>query len=206
MTLFLAGGLVGAEEQVIDWSLWQVHGTPINIPAQTAPEEKRPLTAIDREIEAFLAQHKARDCRLINNTAGRALNNDGRLIGAEAMGRAVNPTEVIIIAPAMVAQPVVELYTSIKQLPDSSESVCIWYTESLDRSESSILGYTIENPRGVYTKLVKYDGKTPWLQWITASFKKDDGEQGGADQPATVPKSKPEGNQKTKPESEARPQ
>ena len=31
-------------------------------------------------------------------------------------------------------------------------------------------------------------------------------EQGGADQPATVPKSKPEGNQKTKPESEARPQ
>lgn len=202
MALFLAGGLAYAEEPDLDWIRY---GPPIIIP-QAAPKEKRPKTDLDREIDAFLAPHQARGCRLINNTLGRALNDDGRLIGAEPMGRAVNPTEVIIIAPTMVAQPIVELYTSIKKLPEHSESVCIWYTESLDRSESSLLGYTTENPRGVYTKLVKYGGKTPWLQWITDSFKKDDGEQGGVDQPATVPKSKPEGNQKTKSESEARPQ
>ena len=34
----------------------------------------------------------------------------------------------------------------------------------------------------------------------------DRAEQGGADQPATAPESKPEGNSNTRPESEARPQ
>lgn len=92
----------------------------------------------------------------------------------------------------MVADPVVELYTSIKRLPDCAHTVRILYTESPDRSESSLLGYTIENPKGVYTKLVKYDGKTPWLEWITASFKNDDREQVDADQPATAPESKTE--------------
>jgi len=187
IALFLISTLICAEDLEIDLSQF---GTPIELPANPTDEKTRPETALNREIEAFFAKHEAYGVRLINNSAGRALNEDGRLIGAEAMGRVVNPTNVIIIARASVARPVVEFYTSINKLPDCSESVCIWYTESPDHSESSLLGYTIENPRGVYTKFVEFGGKNPWLDWITASFEKDDRKLSVADEPAADPKAK----------------
>lgn len=140
-------------------------------------EEGASENDLDREIKAFREKHGAYNAVLINNFEGRALNKDGQVIGSEALGSVVNPQNVLIIARAMVADPVVELYTSIKRLPDCAHTIRILYTESPGRSVSSLLGYTIENPKGVYTKLVKYDGKTPWLEWITKSFKNDDGEQ-----------------------------
>jgi len=167
-------------------------------------QEARPESDLDREIETFRKHHAAYNAVLINNSAGRALNKEGQVVGSEAMGTVVNPQEVLIITRAMVADPVVKLYTSIKKVPDCAHTVRILYTESPDRSESSLLGYTIENPKGVYTKLVKYDRKTPWLEWIAESFEKDDGEQAGAEQPATRPESKLEGSDKPQPESEGR--
>lgn len=131
-------------------------------------------TQLYKEIEAFGIEHGTRNVVLINNSESREINEDGRLIGLEALGRAANPRDVMIIAPARVAAPVVELYTAIEKLPNCAHTVRILYTESGDRSESTLLGYTIENPRRHYTKLVKYDGKTPWLKWVTNSFKKDD--------------------------------
>ena len=182
------------------------YGTPIDLPEESEDESPREETELDIEIAAFRSEHKAHNAVLISNSAGRALNDDGRLIGSEALGRLVNPMPVIIISEAMVADPVVELYTSIKKLPECAHTVRILYTESDDRSEAALLGYTIENPKGVNTKLVKYDGETEWLTWINESFRKDDAEQYGAEQPATAPESKPEGEQKPEPESEGRSQ
>ena len=45
-------------------------------------------------------------------------------------------------------------------------------------------------------RIVSVDGEVP----------KEEGEQGGADQPATAPESKPKGEKKPKPESEVRSQ
>lgn len=181
------------------------YGTPIDLSENSDDKPPRVETELDIEIAAFCSEHKAHNAVLISNSAGRALNDDGRIIGSEALGRLVNPMPVIIIAEAMVADPVIELYTSIKKLPECAHTVRILYTESADRSESALLGYTIENPKGVYTKLVKYDGETEWLKWINESFRKDDAEQYGAEQPATAPESKPESKEKPKPESEGRP-
>ena len=61
-------------------------------------------------------------------------------------------------------------------------------------NDGRISGYTY--PKG-------YQGKKPGLEALFA--RKETAEQGGADQPATTPESKPEGNEKPKPESEARP-
>ena len=191
-----------AQEVDFDWSKY---GTPIDLPEQSEDDPPREETELDIEIAAFRSEHRARNAVLINNSAEQALNDDGRIIGSEALGRLVTPTPVIIIAEAMVADPVVELYTSIKKLPECAHTVRILYTESADRSESALLGYTIENPKGVYTKLVKYDSETEWLKWITKSFEKDDAEQDGAEQPATAPESKTEGKKKPKPVSEERP-
>jgi len=201
VALFLSVGLIRAEEPEIDWIQY---GTPIDIPASTTEEEPRPKSILDREIEAFLLQFKSYDAaRLINNSSGRALDDAGHLVVGGDLGRVVNPSEVIIIAPARVPRSIVELYTAIKKLPNCAESICVYYSSSPDWKTGDLLGYTIENPRGTNTKLVKYDGVTPWLEWITASFKKD-GEQAGSGQPATRPESKPEGSDQPQPESEGR--
>jgi hypothetical protein len=202
IALILSALPISADEIEIDLSQF---GEPIEVTTNSEAEEATPETELDREIEAFRALHGAYNAVLINNSAGRALNKEGKVIGSEGLGTPVNPHEVLIIARAMVADPVVKLYTSIKKVPDCAQTVRILYTESPDLSESSLLGYTIENPKGVYTKLVKYDGKTPWLEWITESFKKDDGEQGGAGQPATASESKSDGKDKPQPESKVAP-
>ncbi len=201
--IFMVTSLVCADE--LEFDLGQF-GQLIEISADSAEGEAAPETALDREIEAFRKGHQAYNAVLINNSDGRALNKEGQVDGSEALGTVVYPKEVLIIARASVADPVVKLYRSIKKIPDCAHTVRILYTESQDRSESSLLGYTIENPKRVYTKLVKYDGETPWLEWITASFKKDDREQVGADLPATAPESKSEGKEKPKTETEGRSQ
>ncbi len=201
--LFMVTGLVFADELEFDLSQF---GQLIEISAHSEEGEAAPETALDREIEAFRMSHQAYNAVLINNSGGRALNKEGQVAGSEALGSVVNPKEVLIIARASVADPVVELYTSIKKIPDCAHTVRILYSESQDQSESSLLGYTIENPKRVYTKLVKYDGKTPWLEWITASFKKDDEEQAGADLPVTAQESKSEGNEKPNTGTEGRSQ
>lgn len=155
--------------------------TPPAPPVKEA--EAKPESALDREIEEFRAKHDARNAVLINNAGGRALDKEGRITGAEGLGTPVAPGDVIIIAEAMVNDPVVKLYTSIKKLPDSAHTVRILYSNSPDGKSSSLLGYTIENAEDVYTKLVKYDGRTPWLEWINGSFKKDDAEHEAAGKP-----------------------
>lgn len=162
------------------------YGEPIEIPINSQTASK-PETELDRKISTLRKKHGAYNAVLINNSKGQALNKNGQISESEALGTVVNPGEVLVIARAMVAEPVVKLYTSIKKLPDCAHTVRILYTESPDRAKSSLLGYTIENPKGIYTKLVEYDGKTPWLEWITKSFKNDDGEQGSAHQSTTAP-------------------
>jgi hypothetical protein len=173
VAIFLGAGLALGQEFKIDLSHLSEY-TPI--PNKQSDDEARPETALDGEIEKFRQHHGAYNAVLVNNSGDRVLNAKGEVVGQEAMGSVVNPTAVLIIARSMVADPVVDLYTSIKELPDCAHTVRILYTESQDRSESSLLGYTIENPKGVYTKLVQYDGKTPWLEWITESFKIQDKE------------------------------
>ena len=150
-------------------------------------EEAKPESELDRKVEVFRKQHGAYNAVLINNSKGRALNKEGQVIGSDGLGTILNlqdVPEVLVISRAMVADPIVKLYTSIKKVPDCAHTVRILYTESPPGySKATLLGYTIENPKGVYTKLVKYDGETPWLEWITESFKKDDGEQVGAGNP-----------------------
>ena len=162
------------------------YGNPIDVQEGSAQDDHRSESGLDKEISAFQAEHKAATAALINNSTGRALNNDGRIIGSEALGRLVTPVEVIIIPEAWFPDSIAELYSSVKKLPDSAHLVRILYSVSPDRSETKLLGYTIESLDGIYTKLVKYDGKTPWLKWLTRSFQNDDAEQGGADQPATT--------------------
>jgi hypothetical protein len=164
---------IAADEIEIDLSQFE---EVIEFATDIEAKSARPETELDREIQAFRTLHGAHNAVLINNSAGRALNKEGKVTGSEGLGTPVNPQEVLIIAPATVADPVVKLYRSIEKVPDCAHTVRILYTESSDRSESSLLGYTIENPKGVYTKLVKYDGKTRWLEWVTESFKKDNGE------------------------------
>ena len=56
----------------------------------------------------------------------------------------------------------------------------------------------------ILVKLHRKDGSVAAIQWICAE--PDKAEQGGADQPATAPESKSEGNSKPQPESEGRSQ
>jgi hypothetical protein len=150
-------------------------------PAVSVKEvEVKKESALDREIEEFRAKHEARNAVMINNAGGRALDKEGRITGSEELGSPVAPGEIITISEAMVNDSVVELYTSIKKLPEHAHTVRILYSESPDGKSSSLLGYTIENADDVYTKLVRYDGRTPWLEWITESFKKDDAEHEAA--------------------------
>ena len=201
--LIVTAGAVFADELKVAWSQY---GTPIQVSDISSGDASAKNTKLDREVEAFRAKHEARNAVLINNSEGRALKKGGQLAEPDGGGRLVTPTPVITISEAMVADPVVKLYTSIARLPECANTIRILYTESEDRSEASLLGYTIEKPDGVYTKLVKYDGKTPWLEWITKSFQNDDAEQNGAGQPATASELKSEGKEKLKPESEGRSQ
>ena len=36
--------------------------------------------------------------------------------------------------------------------------------------KATLLGYTVERPKGTDVAFVRYDGTTPWLEWITNSF------------------------------------
>lgn len=152
-------------------------GEPIKLPSKPNNREKRPDTKLDREIAEFRTKHEARIAVLINNADRRALDAKGRVKGLEGLGDPVDPKQVLVIAEAMVTAPVVELYTSIKRLPECAHTVHIIYTESPDRSKSSLLGYTIIDADETNVKLVKYEGNQPWLDWINKSFEKDDAER-----------------------------
>lgn len=113
---------------------------------------------------------------LINNFAGRLIDQKTKTLKGDlaALGTPVNPKDVMIIAEAMVPDDMVELYTSIRRLPDSAEVVRVLYTLSADRKKATLIGYTVERPRGTDVAFVRYDGSTPWLEWITKSFSKID--------------------------------
>ena len=109
---------------------------------------------------------------LMNNFEGRLIDQKTKTLKGDlaALGTPVNPKDVMIIAEAMVPNDMVELYTSIKRLPDSAEVVRILYTLSADRKKSTLIGYTVERPSGTDVAFVRYDGSAPWLEWITKSF------------------------------------
>jgi hypothetical protein len=169
----LAGALYAAETD----KNAKPSGDTANPPDAGEASASVPETALDREISAFMVKHHAENAVLINNGNQRALDENGRIKGSEALGRAVNAPEVIIIAWSFVPDSIVDLYTSIKRLPNCAHKVRILYTQSEDFKKGSLIGYTIEDSDGTSTKLRKYDGKTPWLNWITESFRKDDAEQ-----------------------------
>jgi hypothetical protein len=111
--------LLGAEGLEVDFSQY---GDPVDVQSGPNGEEARPESELDREISEFRANHQARNAVLINNSEGRAFDEDGRVRGSEGLGRLAIPTEVILIAEARVARPVVELYTSIKKLPNCAHT------------------------------------------------------------------------------------
>jgi len=159
---------------------------------------------LNRKIEAFMSENDVRIAAVMfQNPASLRANKDASTDKPKPSGFQIGPMKVPFIAESRVTGRIVDLYTSIEKLPRCARTVKILYTHSTDEPES-FLGYTIENPDGVYTKLVIYDGKLPWLEWIIGSFESDDAEQNGAGQPATVPKSKPEGDENPKLESEGR--
>lgn len=159
----------------------KVHATP---PVEKAATPVVPETALEREIREVLEGDHVRVALLINNVGGRVLDDESRIKGMERLGQAQDPGDVIIIADAMVPGPVSELYTSIKVLPDSAQKVVIVYTRPKDEAKPELIGYILRNMDDVPTKLVKYDGKSPWLSWITGSLRRDDAEYKAKTAPA----------------------
>ena len=109
---------------------------------------------------------------LMNNSESRLIDQKTKTLkGTLArLGTPLNPKDVIIMAETFVPDDMVELYTSIRRLPDSAEVVRILYTVSADRKKATLVGYTVERPRGTDVAFVRYDGSAPWLEWITKSF------------------------------------
>ena len=80
----------------------------------------------------------------------------------------------------------------------------VWHPlqDGKDRYTATLFRYG-----AVFRILVKQhrkDGSVAAIQWMCAEART--AEQGGADQPTTTPESRPEGDEKPKPESEAHPQ
>lgn len=109
---------------------------------------------------------------LMNNSGGRLIDQKTGTLKGESpiIGRPVNPKDVMIVAEAFVPDEMVQLYTSIERLPDSAEDVRILYTVSADKKKATLIGFSVERPRGTYVAFFRYDGTTPWLEWITKSF------------------------------------
>lgn len=126
---------------------------------------------------------------LLNNFEGRMMNPETKKLKGDlaGLGKPVDPGDVMIISDASVPDEMVELYTSITRLPDSAEVVRILYTRSADRKKATLLGYTVERPKGTDVAFVRYDGSTPWLEWITKSFPAIDAKPDSRPSPPKMP-------------------
>ncbi|MEM1085095.1 MAG: hypothetical protein AAGI48_13365 [Verrucomicrobiota bacterium] len=168
----------------------------------TADEATKAKSVLPEDVLALATEEDPlalANALLINNRAGRAIDpTTGRLKAAPELGRAVDAGEVMVIAWSIVSDDVVDLYSSIKRLPESADAVRIWYTDSDDFKEGTLLGYTIERPQGTEIRFVRYDKRMPWLQWIRQSFAEVDAAEmrkaeEGAGEPVTRSESDAEG-------------
>ena len=85
--------LLLAQEEVPNSSNY---GNPIDVQEGSTQDHHRLESGLDKEISAFQAEHKAVAAALINNSVGRALNNDGKIIGSEPLGRLVTQPRICL--------------------------------------------------------------------------------------------------------------
>ena len=127
---------------------------------------------VPADVTELIKKREFHNAVLMNNSEDRLIDQKTKTLkGTLArLGTPVNPKDVIIMAEAFVPPDMVELYTSIRRLPNSAEVVRICYTVSTDQKKATLIGYTVESPRGTDVAFIRYDGSTPWLEWITKSF------------------------------------
>jgi hypothetical protein len=147
-------------------ALWKNDGAS----EHQAGDELEPV--LPAEISELMKKGEMHNAVLFNNAQGRLIDPETKTMKGDlaGLGTPVDPHEVMIIAEASVPEEMVNLYTSITRLPDTAEVVRILYTLSGDRKKATLLGYTVERPRGTEVAFVRYDGSSPWLAWITQSF------------------------------------
>jgi hypothetical protein len=142
------------------------------------------LTA--QSVDALIAQpqqERLDSAYLINNTDSRAVDKKTGYMKGDlaALGRPVNPTEVILIAPPRAPDVAVELYCGIKKLPDYADAIRIQYLVSKDGKSAQFVSYVVERPMDTELATVKYDGPLvyrlddakPWIEWIQKSLLND---------------------------------
>ncbi|HWB05579.1 MAG TPA: hypothetical protein VG796_21350 [Verrucomicrobiales bacterium] len=149
------------------WLLWRADSSRHQTTGMPAEE-----TVLPADIRKLMEKGEIHNAVLLNNFEGRLMDQSTKTLKGNlaALGTPVNPGDVMIISDASVPDEMVDLYTSITRLPDAAEVVRILYTLSADRKKATLLGYTVERPRGTEAAFVRYDGSTPWLEWVTASF------------------------------------
>lgn len=149
------------------WLLWRADSSRYQTSEMPAGEAVLPA-----DISKLMEKGEIHNAVLLNNFEGRLMDQNTKTLKGDlaALGTPVNPTDVMIISDASVPDEMVDLYTSIQRLPDAAEVVRILYTVSADRKRATLLGYIVERPRGTTAAFVRYDGSTPWLEWITGSF------------------------------------
>ena len=144
--------------------------TCLCLPSLVLALSEEPILPAD--ITKLFEKRELHNAVLMNNFAGRLIDQKTKTLKGDlaALGTPVNPQDVMLLAPPMAPDEMVELYTSIRRVPDSAEVVRILYTLSADRTKATLVGYTVERPRGTDVAFVRYDGSAPWLEWITKSF------------------------------------
>ena len=141
------------------------------------------------DVTKLIEKGELHNAVLWNNSEGRLIDPKTKTLKGDlaALGTPRNPRDVMLIAEPTVPDDMVALYTSIRRLPDSAEVVRILYTVSPDRKKATLVGYTVERPRGTDVAFVRYEGATPWLEWITTSFLAIDAKSDSKVSPAKKP-------------------
>jgi len=117
---------------------------------------------------------------LQNNSGSRLLDKDGYFLGkSKALGRVVNPSEVLITAFPWAPDSAVALYTSIPKLPDHIGAIRILYYASKDKKLAMFVGYTIEDTNRKTVATIRYPtpatkfeekDASAWLKWTLESL------------------------------------